>query len=136
MKLSQVRVALIAIAAVLAIAAGASTIKAASVPDVPHSAPIVLQQEGGHSSGENTASTQAQNGGGGINIVKVSIWTVVGIAIGGLVLAIFYMLKRRLGGFPEDAAWVAPITIMESKDFPDEGTFGDQEPSLQAHAEH
>ncbi len=64
------------------------------------------------------------------------VWAVIGIAglagIGG----ILYRVKRKLGGFPENPSWVAPITVMRSRDLPDEGDFGDQVPSEQAHAEH
>jgi hypothetical protein len=53
------------------------------------------------------------------------IWASAAIAVAGLLLGILYLLKRKLGGFPEHPAWVAPITIMPSKNFADEGTFGD-----------
>lgn len=139
MKLHQVRVALLATAAALAIAAGLSTIRAAELPVVPATTQIVLQQQDSAGSGDQsvrTISAQVDDAVEGTDIVKVAIWTAVGVTIGGVVLGTFYLLKRRMGGFPENPPWVAPITIMESKDFPDEDTFGDQVPSEQAHAEH
>ncbi|MEX1104039.1 MAG: hypothetical protein WED87_07300 [Dehalococcoidia bacterium] len=64
------------------------------------------------------------------------IWSIVGLAIFVVVGGVLYFMKRQMGGFPENPSWVAPITIMPSKDFPDEGDFGDQPPSHTAHAEH
>jgi hypothetical protein len=85
--------------------------------------------------GLDSATHVAQEGGNGpaVDVVPGSIWTVVGVAAGGLVLGIFYLLKRRVGGFPANPDWVAPITIMPSKDSPDEGTFGDVAPDAHGH---
>ncbi|MGH2608582.1 MAG: hypothetical protein ACRDHF_05780 [Tepidiformaceae bacterium] len=56
----------------------------------------------------------------------VVIWTLVGLVVVAAVLGVLYFMKRQVGGFPDNPSWVAPITIMESKDFPDEGDFGDE----------
>ena len=53
------------------------------------------------------------------------VWSTAGIVASGILLSVFYLLKRRVGGFPANPAWVAPITIMQSKDFPTEGSYGD-----------
>ena len=58
------------------------------------------------------------------NIKKNVLWMAFGIAAGAVVLTALYMLKRRVGAFPENPDWVAPITIMRAKDSPDEGTYG------------
>lgn len=64
------------------------------------------------------------------------IWSLVGLGVFAAIMGALYYFKREVGGFPENPTWVAPITIMRSKDLPDEGDFGDQVPSGQAHAEH
>lgn len=52
------------------------------------------------------------------------LWSLAGIGIGGVALTVLYLLKRRVGGFPENPDWVAPITIMKSQDNATEETFG------------
>lgn len=52
------------------------------------------------------------------------LWSLAGIGIGGVGLTVLYLLKRRVGGFPQNPDWVAPITIMQSKDNATEETFG------------
>ena len=69
--------------------------------------------------------SHAEAAGAQSDVRTVAVWTIAGTLIGGLALAILYLLKRRLGGFPKNPAWVAPITIMQSKDFPGEGYYGD-----------
>jgi hypothetical protein len=61
------------------------------------------------------------------------LWTFAGVAAGALIAGVFYLMKRRVGGFPRNPSWIAPITIMPSKDFADEGTFPDS--PLDPHAE-
>ncbi len=51
------------------------------------------------------------------------LWTVVGVAAGGVAFSALYLLKRRIGAFPKDPVWIAPITIMPSRSFADEATF-------------
>jgi hypothetical protein len=54
------------------------------------------------------------------------VWMFVGIVASGILLAAFYAFKRRLGGFPSSPAWVAPITIVPSSTFPDDGSYEDE----------
>ncbi|MCA9824754.1 MAG: hypothetical protein KC482_16975 [Dehalococcoidia bacterium] len=63
--------------------------------------------------------------GGGIAVEEPIIWSLVAIAAGCIVAATLYLLKREVGGFPENPDWVAPITIMpagenavDESDFP------------------
>lgn len=64
-----------------------------------------------------------------IDVQEVTIWSLVGIGVGAAVLGVLYLFKKRIGGFPENPAWVAPITIMRSRDLPgddeEEHGFGD-----------
>lgn len=85
--------------------------------------------------GRDGAAHVAREGGNGaaVDVVPGAIWTVVGVAAGALILGIFYLLKRRVGGFPQNPDWVAPISIMPSKDSPDEGAFGDVAPDAHGH---
>ena len=57
------------------------------------------------------------------DVSKTVLWTVFGVAAGGLAFTTLYLLKRRVGGFPKDPSWIAPITIMPSHTFADESTF-------------
>lgn len=86
----------------------------------------------------HAVATQEQPSDGGDDplVDPVVIWSLVALGVFAAVMGSLYFFKRQVGGFPENPTWVAPITIMPSKDFPDEGDFGDQEPSAQAHAEH
>ena len=127
MKAHFLQVTLLVLAAVLAIGAAVSTFANEHAPASEHTA--APAQEGGEGEG-------AGAGGSGVDVVPVALWTAVGVVAGAVVFATFYTLKRRVGGFPTNPAWVAPITIMRSQDLPGEGDFGDQTPSSQAHAEH
>ncbi len=57
-------------------------------------------------------------GGTGRDILPPVIWMLSGVAAFAVLLGIFYLLKRRVGGFPANPAWVAPITIMPSSELP------------------
>jgi hypothetical protein len=52
------------------------------------------------------------------DVKDVAIWSMVGVAGGCALLGILYLLKRRVGGFPEHPSWVAPISIMPAGDLP------------------
>lgn len=112
--------ALLLILAVLALPASAST-----SPPGPDAGVSVHAQEEEDEGGSSFADVP-----GGLNAMVV--WSIVGLGIVAAVLGFFYFMKRQVGGFPENPSWVAPITIMPSKDFPDEGDFGD-EPTAPAH---
>lgn len=68
----------------------------------------------------------------GTDVMPMVVWSTVTILGAGVVFGTLYLLKRRVGGFPANPAWVAPITIMPSKDFADEGSFGES-PDTGAH---
>jgi len=73
---------------------------------------------------------QLQAGGSGeFDVVPVVLWTIVAVLVLCVLGGTFYLLKRRIGAFPRNPTWVAPISIMESKTFPDEGDFGDVPPA-------
>ena len=53
------------------------------------------------------------------NDIKTTvIWMFVGISLAAVTLGVFYLFKRRIGAFPKNPTWVAPITIMRSEDLP------------------
>lgn len=60
-------------------------------------------------------------GGNGRDILPPVVWMLCGVAASAVLLSIFYLLKRRIGGFPANPAWVAPITIMLSSESPQDG---------------
>jgi protein-S-isoprenylcysteine O-methyltransferase Ste14 len=59
------------------------------------------------------------------DVVPMAIWSIVGVLIFGFVLGVLYLFKRRIGAFPKDPEWVAPISIERSATFAKEGDFGD-----------
>lgn len=61
----------------------------------------------------------------------VTIWSIVGVTIFGTVLGVLYTFKRKVGGFPEHPAWVAPISIMPAGELP-----GDDNDGHEAHTAH
>lgn len=78
-------------------------------------APAVADGEGG--------STTA--GANGTDVVPAALWSLAGVAIGAVVMGTLYLFKRQVGGFPENPSWVAPISIMRSRDLPgDDGAHG------------
>ncbi len=64
------------------------------------------------------AQEGSPTGGTGRDILPPVIWMLCGVAAFAILLGIFYLLKRRIGGFPANPAWVAPITIMPSSELP------------------
>ena len=115
----RLSIALFVLASVLAVGAALPAV-AADAP--PQPAPVVRTWE------PMDGELQPQG-----RVEPMILWTVSGILIGCLVFGTFYLLKRRVGGFPKDPKWVAPISIMQSKDFADEGTFGDAPAEAHGH---
>jgi hypothetical protein len=68
------------------------------------------------------------------DVVPVAVWTTAGVLAGAVIFAALYMFKRRIGGFPKNPTWTAPISIMRSETFPAEGDFGDA--PADAHGSH
>lgn len=66
--------------------------------------------DGGHS------ATQAADDG--TDILPVTLWSLAGVALGAVVMGTLYLFKRRVGGFPENPSWTAPISVMRSGDLP------------------
>jgi len=56
--------------------------------------------------------------GGGIDVLPTILWSLAGVGVFAVVLGVLYLLKRQVGGFPENPEWVAPISIMRSRDLP------------------
>lgn len=57
---------------------------------------------------------------GGVDVLPAVLWSLAGVAIFAIVMGVFYLFKRQVGGFPENPEWVAPISIMRSRDLPAE----------------
>jgi hypothetical protein len=74
--------------------------------------------------GAGVASAQEAESQGGQQDVEKVVWTVVGVAITALVLGILYLFKRRIGAFPRNPSWVAPISVMPAGELPDEADAG------------
>ncbi|MGD9934378.1 MAG: hypothetical protein AB7T37_11750 [Dehalococcoidia bacterium] len=125
MKSLALRVLLLA-AVVFPVAGPAGTAFAADVLPIASGVSVLREDEpvGGAHGGE----------GSGVDVVPVAVWTTVGIVASGLLLGVFYLFKRRIGGFPANPEWVAPISIERSETFAKEGDFGDVAPD--AHGAH
>lgn len=126
MKHRAILLALFGVLSLAAVLPGA--VSAAETPVDLGAGPAVFGQEEPH--GEDQSIPLSDRG------KTVLVWAIIGVAVLAGVTGILYQVKKKLGGFPENPAWVAPITVMPSRELPDEGDFGDQVPSEQAHAEH
>ena len=88
----------------------------------------------GHLGGQGMASAQEPARAEQGDVVPVALWTFLSVVGAGLAGGVLYLFKRRIGAFPRNPAWVAPITIMRSADAPDEGAFG--EAAAVSHGSH
>lgn len=77
-------------------------------------APALAQDHGGGSSE-----------GSGVDVVPGLVWSSAAVGVSAVVLGALYLFKKQIGGFPDHPEWTAPIEIMPSSGFPDEGTYGD-----------
>jgi hypothetical protein len=75
--------------------------------------------------GDDAAAEEGHSGGtsfiGGPDwddAKEVTIWSIVAIGGFATVLGVFYLFKRKVGGFPEHPSWVAPISIMPASELP------------------
>lgn len=68
--------------------------------------------------GHGSPDPMVQSGGGGAGVLEPVLWSLAGVAIFAVGLGVLYLLKRQVGGFPENPDWVAPISIMRSRDLP------------------
>ncbi len=92
----------------------AAVIAVALVP-----APLAFAQE--HGEEETTSSAPSAHWS---DVKEVAIWSMVGIGAGAVVLGVLYLFKRKVGGFPENPSWVAPITIMPASQLPGDDNQG------------
>jgi hypothetical protein len=120
------RLTALVLVAVLALSATAALAAELS----PTGAPLAAPAQDHGDEGEGTPATETDTSG----LVSRSWWAVGGVLVGAVVMGVFYLFKRRVGGFPANPDWVAPITIMPSKDFPSQGDYGDVDPA--AHGAH
>jgi hypothetical protein len=67
---------------------------------------------------------QGSEPSGGTDVSTTVIWSLIGVGIFSLALGILYLLKRHVGGFPEDPSWVAPISIQRASELPSEDAHG------------
>lgn len=65
------------------------------------------------------SAAQLDPQGGSQDVEKV-VWTVAGVVVASLAMGILYLFKRRVGGFPKNPSWVAPISVMPASELPDE----------------
>ena len=124
--------ALLILVALLAVAVSpvAASGDRAGAGGAPAGSAIDAQEEG-HGEEEAGATSERRDG-----LDSVVIWSLVSLGIFALVLGAFYFFKRQVGGFPENPEWVAPITIMPSKDFADDGDFGEAGTTAHGSAGH
>jgi hypothetical protein len=79
--------------------------------------------------GHGSPDPMVQSGGSEVDVVSTVLWSLAGAAIFAVGLGVLYLLKRQVGGFPENPEWVAPISIMRSRDLPaDDDSHGHGDP--------
>lgn len=71
-----------------------------------------IHNQDGHEPGPVTTQ------GSDEDVIPRVVWMLAGVAASAVTLSVLYLLKRRVGGFPENPSWVAPITIMPSSQLP------------------
>ena len=92
-------------------------------------APAAFAQERGEEEAHGASEGTSFIGGPDWDAVKeVTIWSLVSIAGGCALLGVLYLFKRKVGGFPVNPSWVAPITIMPASQLP-----GDDDSGHEAH---
>jgi hypothetical protein len=69
------------------------------------------------------SAAQAQVSTAERDVVPMLVWMVAGVAAAALILGTLYLFKRRIGAFPQNPTWKAPIAIMRASDLP-----GDHDP--------
>jgi hypothetical protein len=73
-------------------------------------------------------SEESSHADTGVDVVPMAAWTFVTVVGTAIIGGVMYLFRRRIGAFPKNPSWAAPISIMRSQDLPDEGTFGDVTP--------
>jgi hypothetical protein len=81
-------------------------------------ATTALAQEHGDGESESHGGSSFIGGPDWGEVREVTIWSLVSIAGGGALLGVLYLFKRKIGAFPENPTWVAPITIMPASELP------------------
>ena len=112
----KIRISAFALGAVLAFAALGA-------------APIAFAQDQGGEEAPGSGSTWDE-------AKDVTIWSIAAIAGGGVVLGVLYLFKRRVGGFPENPGWVAPIRIMPASQLPGDDDAPDGHGHGEGHEAH
>jgi len=94
-------------------------------------ATAALAQEHDADDGESHGGSSFIGGPEWSEVKEVTIWSLVSIGAGATLLGVFYLFKRKIGAFPENPSWVAPITIMPASELP-----GDDDAHGHADADH
>lgn len=123
----RVRPLIFLVAAFLALVIGSGVVAAADLAPAAEGAGAPAQAEG-HGS-ESTANVPSAN-------VERVLWSVLAIALAVPIGGVLYLLKKRLRAFPEHPEWVAPISVMRSRDLPDERTYQGEESLPEASSHH
>jgi len=94
-------------------------------------APAAFAQDHGGGEGEGETAAAPSSNSNWDEAQDVTIWSIAAIAGMSAVLGVFYLLKRKVGGFPANPAWVAPIMIRPASELPGD----DDEPHGHGHGE-
>lgn len=125
------RIRLLAAAAAFAFALATVAPAAAAAAQPAQPLPAVAAQD----TGSHGASAESTSSGLSANTDRI-LWSLLAIALAVPLGGIFYLLKRRLGAFPEQPEWVAPISVMRSRDLPDERTYQGSDAAAGSHGHH
>jgi hypothetical protein len=68
------------------------------------------------------------------DVKEVAIWSMAGISVAAAALGVLYLFKRKIGAFPENPSWVAPISIMPASQLPGDDNQGHEAVPQDSHA--
>ena len=77
-----------------------------------------LAQEHGEDEGAGGGGTSFVGGPDWDSVKEVTIWSIVSIGTVSVLLGVLYLFKRKIGAFPANPTWVAPISIMPAGELP------------------
>jgi hypothetical protein len=77
-----------------------------------------------HAEGEGTTEEHSESSSSFIggpewtDARSMALWSLIGVTIFGGALGVLYLFKRKVGAFPQNPTWVAPISVMLASDLP------------------
>ena len=83
-------------------------------------ASVMAQDNGDGAEEEHGGGSSFVGGPDWADAKEVTVWSIVSIGGFATLMGVLYLFKRKVGGFPQDPSWVAPISVMKAGDLPDD----------------